>query len=84
MKKLLSVLIIILITTPLLSADDLYKVTLNSKLDISQLELIGAEPIVKLNKGYLVLLKKPSVDEFKSTGFEYEMIKENILNFEIV
>lgn len=67
-----------LLITPLLSADDLYKVVLQFNHDITKLQKIGAEPLIKLNQGYLIILRENFLDMLKQSQLEYELVKQNI------
>lgn len=83
MKRVLILLLLFIILSPIVMADDLYKVTTNSKHDVDQLRGINSEPLIRLNDGYLVLVNTESLDKLRQTNLDYNLIKQSVKKEEL-
>ncbi len=60
------------------AADDLYRVTIQSQSDASELKVTGVDPLVRLNGGYLVLANAEGVRALESSALERELVAEGV------
>ncbi|MEW5924123.1 MAG: M28 family peptidase [Candidatus Zixiibacteriota bacterium] len=57
---------------------DLYKVMVESRIDAERLAQSGAEPVLKITGGYLVLVKSGGAEELAATGLKYSLIRTGV------
>ncbi|MCP4685288.1 MAG: M28 family peptidase, partial [bacterium] len=60
------------------AADDLYRVSVRSQSEASQLKAAGVDPIVRLNRGYLVLADAAAVQALQAGTLEIEFLAGDV------
>lgn len=79
MKTILSIVFLIIFCVgSSLNAADLVKVTLTSQADAEILENLGADAVVRIGAGYLVLATPVQVAEFSAAGLKIETLASGI------
>jgi hypothetical protein len=73
----IAIILVIFITTSS-GAADLFKVTVNSRLDARALSSTGVEGVVSLSDGYLVLVENETTDQLLNSGLDVTSIASNI------
>ncbi|MBU1317849.1 MAG: M28 family peptidase [candidate division Zixibacteria bacterium] len=77
-RKTLLIALLLVLTSATASADDLYKVAVNSHADALRLEAAGVDPLLRVDGGFLVLIKSGSEAIISSSGLDYERVAEGI------
>ncbi|MFH2036985.1 MAG: M28 family peptidase [Candidatus Zixiibacteriota bacterium] len=87
--SILLLALIILSAGPVLSSSNgnfenkepaqLYRVDLNSQSDADLLTRLNAEPVLRVENGYLVLINGKILDNFLESGLYYKLIADNII-----
>ncbi|MFH1687127.1 MAG: M28 family peptidase, partial [bacterium] len=78
MRQLAIAFAFFLIFTAGVDSADLYRVWVNSPYDAAQLQSAQAEPLVRLNDGYLVLLDPGEIDALQSLEIRCEVIATGV------
>ncbi len=78
MKISIVVVLMILVASLAVSADDLYRVTITSSEQAEQLRGTGAEAIARLNDGFLVLAKGQTATQLPEAEFEAVLVASGV------
>ncbi|MCX6829117.1 MAG: M28 family peptidase [candidate division Zixibacteria bacterium] len=77
-KRLLTAVLLLLILAVSASAGDLYKVLVKSEREAGILTATGAEPVLVISDGYLVIADPASVSKLTDSGLEIEFLAHDI------
>ncbi len=83
MRQFLLILSFFLLFVSSAGAADLYKVTVQSQIDAEKLVSVGAEPIVAVRDGYLVLADPTAVTKLNQSGLATQLLAANVRRDEL-
>jgi hypothetical protein len=72
------ILFVIATVSESVSADDLYRITLKSRREAALLEASGADPLLRMENQFLLLLKGDQKNELLSLGLEVELVANDL------
>jgi len=79
MRRTIAIALILGVTlTGSAAGDNLYKVTVQSQSEASKLQAAGVDPLVRLNRGYLVLADAAAAQTLEATGLERELLAGDV------
>ena len=84
MKRLLCVLCIFFVFSPVLVSADLYKIDAKTNFEINSLKQVSGHPLVRLQDGFLMLVDESKVDLLQQTGLLYQLVAKDIVPEELV
>jgi len=77
-KKIAIVLILGILAGGSAYGDDLYRVIVRSQSDAAVLQAAGVDPVVRLNRGYLVLADVGAISSLEAADLELELIASDV------
>ncbi|MCK4656819.1 MAG: Zn-dependent exopeptidase M28, partial [candidate division Zixibacteria bacterium] len=77
-RKLTLTLILVVISTSLATADDLYRVPVESEMEATRLTASGVDPVLRIQDAYLVLVTAGQEQLIEESGLRFELIALSI------
>jgi len=77
-RSLIPIALFLFLFSSLAVADDLYRVAVKSATDASQLAAAGVDPLLKVDNGYLVLIKPGSEAALTNYGLDFQRIATDV------
>jgi hypothetical protein len=78
MKKIATVILLLVLSSAACFAADLYFVNVNSHNDAAALNAAGVEVVARVNDGYLILVETARTDQFTATGLEMRLLYSDV------
>ncbi len=77
-KAVITTIMVLLGLCSAVAADDLYRITVNNGDDAAALRATGADAVLRINDGYLILADEPTLDLLAESGLQYEFVASNV------